>query len=135
MTTTTEKRLPILAVDTDGVINSYKSGWQGAHVMPDPPVPGAMAFLKEATNHFDVHIVSSRLHQKTGLFAVQDYIEFWASHEDPALLLSADPWVKKLKYTPTRPSAFVTLDDRGWQFNGTFPTMEELLAFKPWWKD
>lgn len=131
---TETKRLPILCVDFDGVINSYKSRYVKAHIIPDPPVPGAMAFLKAATEHFHVNIFSSRTHQEGGQAAMQDYIEFWAASEEPALLMSAAPWVKKLFYPLAKPAAKVSLDDRGWQFNGTFPSMEELLAFKAWWE-
>ena len=31
-----------------------------------------------------------------------------------------------------KPAAFLTLDDRCICFNGAFPTMEEMLEFKPW---
>ena len=31
---------PIVVLDFDGVIHSYKSGWKGADVIPDEPVPG-----------------------------------------------------------------------------------------------
>ena len=37
---------PIICVDFDGVIHSYKSGWRGVAVIPDPPVPGAIEWLE-----------------------------------------------------------------------------------------
>ena len=33
------KYQPNVVLDFDGVIHSYVSGWQGAGVVPDPPVP------------------------------------------------------------------------------------------------
>ena len=35
----------VICVDVDGVIHSYTSGWQGATVLADPPVPGAIEAL------------------------------------------------------------------------------------------
>ena len=35
-----------ILLDFDGVIHSYTSGWKGAGVIPDPPVPGAIDFLR-----------------------------------------------------------------------------------------
>ena len=49
----TAARKPIICLDFDGVIHSYTSGWKGAAVIPDPPVPGALEFIVEdstATN-------------------------------------------------------------------------------------
>lgn len=51
---------PILCLDFDGVIHSYASGWKGANVIHDPPVPGAIAFLREAVQSFRVAIFSGR---------------------------------------------------------------------------
>ena len=51
---------PILCLDFDGVLHSYRSGWQGPRTIPDAPVPGAIEFLAEALEVFDVHIFSSR---------------------------------------------------------------------------
>lgn len=49
-----------LTLDFDGVLHSYTSGWKGADVIPDPPVPGAIEFLREALKHFKVCVCSSR---------------------------------------------------------------------------
>lgn len=40
------KKTPILSIDFDGVLHSYKSGWQGARNIPDPPVPDAIPWLR-----------------------------------------------------------------------------------------
>src|SRR5271156_1345745 len=65
---------PILCLDFDGVIHSYSSGWKGADVIPDPPVAGAMQFIRDALEHFRVAIFSSRSNQPGGLDAMKDYI-------------------------------------------------------------
>lgn len=49
-----------ISIDFDGVIHSYKSGWKGADKCPDPPVPGAIAFIIMAVERFNVSIYSSR---------------------------------------------------------------------------
>ena len=111
----------ILCVDFDGVINSYSSGWQGADVISDPPVKGAVEFLLEAINYFRVMVFSSRSCQLGGIKAMQEYLELYSKG-----LSSLVEW-------PTeKPSAFVTIDDRVICFDGTWPTMQFLKEFKPW---
>jgi hypothetical protein len=45
---------PILCVDFDCVIHSFKSGSQGDNtIIPDPPNPGALEWLWNATKHWD----------------------------------------------------------------------------------
>lgn len=128
---------PILCIDFDGVLHSYVSGWKGAAVIPDPPVPGAIAFLYEATLHFDVHVFSSRSHQKGGIEAMQAWITQWEatwlteqrmldiSRMYPSLLLA-------IKWPIEKPAAFLTIDDRALTFTGEWPAMADLLAFRPW---
>ena len=40
------KRKNTIAIDFDGVIHSFKSGWQGHRKISDPPVDGAIEWLK-----------------------------------------------------------------------------------------
>ena len=66
--------MKILCLGFDGVIHSYKSGWQGAMTIPDPPVPGALKFIVKATEHFEVMIYSSRSNQLGGIRAMKRYL-------------------------------------------------------------
>ena len=122
---------PILCLDFDGVIHSYTSGWQGADVIPDPPVDGAIAFMLEALQHFQVVIFSSRSHQAGGTAAaMQRWLRSNAGatwYESPA-----GPGLEDVRFVTEKPPAFVTLDDRALTFAGTWPNMEFLKAFKPW---
>jgi len=62
---------PILCVDFDGVINSYKSGGLArggrSDYIPDPPVPGALRWLNEAMKDWDVQIYSGRSRDAAGI--------------------------------------------------------------------
>lgn len=122
---------PILCVDFDGVIHSYTSGWQGLSTINDPPVPGAIAFLREAVKHFRVAIYSTRSSDGAGIRAMREYIGYHVADQR----LSDDEelaWASAIEWPTQKPSAFVTLDDRALTFTGTFPTMETLRTFKPW---
>lgn len=77
---------PILCLDFDGVLHSYSSRWQGATVIPDPPVPGALKFVVEALDHFTVAILSSRSHRWGGRRAMKR----WLSTN---LINLAVPWI------------------------------------------
>lgn len=113
---------PILGLDFDGVLHSYTSGWQGADVIPDPPVEGANVFLMAALEHFEVHIFSSRTGQEGGVEAMEDWCDEWFG-----------PYIRKqIRFPTEKPPAFLTIDDRALTFTGEWPTIESLKAFKPW---
>lgn len=122
---------PILCLDFDGVIHSYSSGWEGARVINDPPVPGAIAFLREAVKHFEVHIYSSRSHQEGGMSAMQFWLGAQVATEQRESGESAG-WIYKLKWPTYKPSALVSIDDRAITFTGEWPDIETLKNFKPW---
>jgi hypothetical protein len=118
------RRLTI-SVDFDGVLHSYSSGWQGARNIPDEPVPGAMQWLLELLDdeRFEVCIYSSRSHALGGISAMHA----WLQHH-------MGPRVRELQFPSRKPPAHVSVDDRGWRFDGEFPGPDALVAFKPWWK-
>ena len=123
---------PILCLDWDGVIHSYTSGWKGADVIPDPPVPGAIAFLREAVKHFRVAIFSSRSNQPGGMVAMRTYLGDHILAEEPEILLQDPPWFAAIEWPTEKPPAFVGIDDRVLTFDGTWPSIESLKEFKPW---
>lgn len=121
---------PILCLDFDGVIHSYTSRWQGAEVIPDPPVEGAISFMLGALHHFDVVIFSSRSNQPGGLKAMRAWLREHAGgawHESPA-----GPGLEDVRFVTEKPPAMVTLDDRAITFTGTWPSISQLKEFKPW---
>lgn len=120
-----------IVVDFDGVLHSYTSGWHGASIIKDPPVPGAIAWLREAVKHFHVCIVSTRSTEADGRKAMREWLGYWAAEqresdkEDLA-------WLSAIAWPTDKPPAFVTIDDRAITFTGIFPAMEQIRSFKTW---
>ena len=129
----TEKKA-VLSIDYDGTCTQY-SGWKGALVLPDPPVPGLFEFLEVAVEEFEVHIFSARSHENGAVEAMRNWffkheIEWrWPSPEDGCLGIAI---TAKLRFPNYKPPAFLSIDDRGWNFSGTWPTIEAMKAFKTW---
>jgi len=129
---------PILCLDFDGVCNSYTSGWKGADIIPDPPVPGLFEFLEEANEVFDVVIFSSRSNQPSGLDAMRKWFDkYWTEY-----LFKKRPELREkyseffdcslIRFVTEKPPAFLTIDDRAITFTGEWPAIETLKNFKPW---
>lgn len=113
---------PLLCVDFDGVIHEYVSGWEAADVIRDGPVPGAIEFLEEAVEHFQVAIFSARSNQPGGMDAMKEWLSM---HLECGAFES-------LQWPTEKPPARVSIDDRALTFTGEWPDMQDLLDFKPW---
>ncbi|AWI90235.1 hypothetical protein C0214_19430 [Methylobacterium sp. DM1] len=124
-------RKPILCLDFDGVLHGYQSGWQGAAIIPDPAVPGAVGFLHSAVERFQVVIYSSRSGQPGGIDAMRGWLmmNLMAVIEDRR---EADHVLSQIQWATEKPAAMVTLDDRAITFDGYWPSMDALAAFQPW---
>lgn len=148
---------PILSLDFDGVIHSYTSGWMGPRTIPDMPVPGALAFIVVALDHFEVAIFSSRSRYFGGRSAMKrwlraQYFQLGMLDSDEIPLWWYDricvgnrmePWhlevdsaarevVRAIKWPLFKPPAMIGLDDRVLTFDGTFPALSYLQSFRPW---
>jgi len=118
--------LPTILVDFDGVLHSYTSGWEGADVISDPPVPGAIEWLwgiGGPDSGFEVCIYSSRSRQEGGIQAMKDWLREHGLDEDT---------LGRISFPTQKPAAFLTIDDRAICFEGRFPTLKEIANFKPW---
>lgn len=127
------KRLPILVLDFDGVLHSYSSGWKGADVIPDPPVPGALEFVIKALNHFKVAIFSSRSNQEGGIEAMKawllEHLVADGLFDEVDATLTVE---QEIQWPTEKPPAVVSIDDRALTFDGTWPEISDLLKFQPW---
>lgn len=115
-----------ILVDFDGVLSSYISGWQGADVANDPPVPGAIEWLRImiADARVDVQIYSSRSRQDGGILCMKNWL---IRHGMSA------PEVDGIKFPTEKPAAFVTIDDRAICFKGEFMEPDDIINFQPWY--
>lgn len=115
-----------ICVDFDGVLHSYTTPWQGSDTITDPPTDGAFDFVRSALDAgYHVVVQSARANSPKG----KDAIEKWL------LMHGADKkWFKNglMRVTANKPGAEVYIDDRGFRFAGTWPTVAEIESMRPW---
>ena len=106
--------------DFDGVINSYRSGWQGsAALIPDPPVDGIREAIQEIRKSYRVIVISSRCYQTGGIAAIKNWLQKFAIDVD--------------EVTGQKPPAVLTVDDRAIVFDGHPELLlEKIKSFIPW---
>lgn len=121
-----------IAVDFDGVIHSYTSPWTKAHEIPDPPVVGAILWLSQMVQDFNVWILSTRCKTFRGRRAVRAYIKQHAGnlwYPDPTGCVP----LEEIRTTCTKPPCLIYIDDRGYRFEGNnFPNRQTVHELRPW---
>lgn len=123
---------PILCLDFDGVCHAYTSPWQRASIISDDAVPGLFPFLEQAHQVFDVQVFSSRSKDPSGILAMQTWFQQqWQKCRAPDDTRALAE-VVTLAFPDRKPAAFLTIDDRAITFDGTWPEVGALRAFKPW---
>lgn len=123
----------IVALDFDGVCNSYISGWVDALTIPDAPVEGLFEWLDSVTEEFFVVIHSSRLRYEGGEQSIREWFWKWcqiACGDEQRAFHRINMW--NLKFSVEKPPATLSIDDRGFCFEGKFPSVEFIKAFQPW---
>lgn len=108
--------------DFDGVIHSYKSGWQGPTIIPDEPVEGikeAIAEIRAAG--YEVVVVSTRCESLEGQNAISEYLKKHGIEVD--------------RIMKEKPPAIVYIDDRAICFDGKADSLlEKIQRFQPWYQ-
>jgi hypothetical protein len=137
-----------ICLDFDGVVHAYTSGWKGASIIPDGPVPGAISMImKYLDAGFIVAIYSSRSKSLFGRRAMRRWLarhiaNDWAyggesaSYAECECRGDAAALVDKLSWPWFKPAAFITIDDRCLTFDGNWNnprySPEKVRGFKTW---
>lgn len=124
-----------IAVDFDSTIHSYTTPWKAAHVIPDPPVDGALQWLRDMLVTFDVVVFSTRCKTWRGRRAMRR----WLWEHDTGGAISQAQWedteiLGQVKFSKSKPIALILLDDRAVRFDGpgTFPSRDSIHRYIPW---
>lgn len=112
-----------LCVDFDGVLHDFDGRWKGHSSILGEPVKGALEWLACVTVDYDVVILTTRGATVLGQEAVKRWLERYGFPEES---------LGELVVTDEKPPALLYIDDRAWQFEGTFPTAHEIDTFRPW---
>lgn len=137
-----------ICLDFDGVIHSYETRWMDAAFVADEPVPGALKFIKEVLENpdYELKIFSSRSNQEGGIKAMQLWLKHWFIKEygwevgsgignqlaKTSNFLAPEHPQFYTYFPREKPSAYITIDDRAFKFEGAFPSFAVIDTFKPW---
>jgi hypothetical protein len=117
-----------VCVDFDGVINSYDSGFTAVDDLPDKPHPRAFRWLRSMNaSGFKMNILSTRSASPAGLRAIKAWFIEHGWRVEPS---TGEP--EYLVFPTEKPPAIIYIDDRGFCFEGVFPTAHFINKFKPW---
>lgn len=108
-----------IAIDFDGVLHAYTTPWTKPEEIHDEPVPGAVEWVTEACSRFEVVVYSVRAETVPG----REAMKAW---------LIRNGFPRDVLVMHEKPKAIVYIDDRAWRFEGTFPSLDDVAAFKPW---
>lgn len=93
-----------ICLDFDGVVHSYRSGWRGAPVIPDPPIHGTAAAIARLRQQYRVVIYSARCRTIEGRQAIDAWLRKHSIEVD--------------EICEHKPPALVYVDDRAIPFRG-----------------
>lgn len=106
-----------VCLDFDGVLHSYRSGWRGAEVIPDPPIHGTREAIARLRQLYRVVVYSARCRTPEGRRAV----EHWLALHD----------IQVDEICDYKPPALVYVDDRAIRFRGDWEAaFDEIRQFR-----
>jgi hypothetical protein len=106
-----------VCLDFDGVLHSYRSGWCGAEIIPDPPIHATREAVARLRQHYRVVVHSARCHTDAGRQAVKSWLQ---KHD-----------IQVDEVCEHKPPALVYVDDRAIRFRGNWDDMlTEIREFR-----
>jgi len=120
-------RLPkTLLIDFDGTIHPYNkrfSEYDHEDVETwDAPTEETKAALEAYVEVFDVKVFSTRCRTEPGIWLMREYL---------ALHGFSKNFQKKIGFTAEKGLHHLIIDDRGFHFEGVWPSVEWVESFKP----
>jgi hypothetical protein len=120
-------RRKVVAVDFDGVIHRHQTPFASPTEIPDPPVEGAIDFLLAVYEHYEIVIFSARANDPDAVAAIREWLrKYWPTERQRLL--------DEIYITARKVQAVIYIDDKGFHFRGTFPTIDEIKNFRSWCK-
>ena len=115
----------LICIDFDGVLHSYTSPWVNESHIPDPPVDGAVEFVRDLfANGCKVAIFSTRNSSPDAIPAMKEWLIQYGLESSLA---------ERITFPLNKPAfGSLFIDDRGYHFTGTFPSIEYCKTFQPW---
>ena len=107
-----------IALDFDGVVHSYRNGWEGITSIRDRPVEGAREAISMLRyKGYKILIYSTRCSTPQGKQAIRDWLK--KNH------------IKVDGLSTEKPSCMCYVDDRAIKFNGDWKkTINDIMTFK-----
>lgn len=120
-----------VCVDFDGVIHEYISPWTTPLIISDNIIPGAAKFLYDCCEEFNIVIHSTRCKDSSAILRMIDWLRVQLSKEltDKEVLQV----MTNLTFNYEKVKAIIYIDDRGYRFEGRFPTVDEIKELKSTW--
>lgn len=100
-----------ICLDFDGVLHSYRSGWCGAEIIPDPPIHGTREAVERLRELYRIVVFSARCHTEEGRQAVTSWLQKHGIVVD--------------EVCEHKPPAMVYVDDRAVRFRGNWEDVQD----------
>jgi hypothetical protein len=120
----TKRYFKTISIDFDGVIHAYTSPFTTSTDIHDGPVDGALQFIRDAFDRgYGIQIHTARANDSKCEAAIVDWLHKHGLEVH---------YIDNIIISQLKKGAVVYIDDRGFRFEGQFPTFDQIEAFQQW---
>lgn len=151
----------LITLDFDGVLHAYTTPFTTADKVEDGAVPGAIKWLLEALDEYDIAVFSARSSQPGGIPAMRQWLKreliLWLSGSTKVkdiiaraylanyqpktsdshyeMCVWADGIVNRIQWPITKIPSKLYIDDNAHRFEGKFPKLSAIKDMNSWVKE